>query len=124
MDDIVAEFHYWDYSEYSETAMESRPTIDLDELKSICTQFNVSVEATRTSGAYSQPMRIGWRLPQYRLVIVRVIGKSTDEVKTCVARILLRYGAPDNVPSAFFGGKRVGRIIVEQLIKELRGGKR
>ena len=123
MVEIIAEFHYWDYGEYSQEAMDSRPEINIEELERIGRKFNVEVKASRTSASYFAPMRFGLQLPRYGKIIIQVVGQSVEDVKACVGRIFLLYGRPDDVPSAFFGEKRAGRMIIEELLREFRGGK-
>lgn len=124
MTEIIAEFHYWDYGEYSGEAMDSRPEVKIEELDRISREFDVDVKVRKVSASYFAPMRIGWRLPRYGKVVIQVVGERVEDVKVCVGRIFLLYGRPDEVPSAFFGEKRVGRTIIEELLRELGGGKR
>lgn len=124
MTEIMAEFHYWDYGEYSRTAMDSRPEIRVEELERIAREFNVRVEVKKVSAVYFAPARIGWRAPNYGKVVVQVVGERVDDVKACVGRVFLLYGRPDEVPSAFFGRKRAGRMVIEDLLREFEGRKR
>lgn len=122
--EIIAEFHYWDYGEYSPTAMDSRPDIRIEELERIAREFNVKVEVKKAEATYFSPWRISWRLPSYGKIVVQVAGERMDAVKACVGRIFLLYGRPDEVPSALFGGKRAGRKIIDDLLREFNEGKR
>jgi len=115
---IIAEFHYWDYGEYSRTAMETRPEIKTEELEKIAREFNVKVEAKKVTATYSTPGRIGYRLPSYRRVDIQVSGERPDAVKTCVGRIFLLYGRPDEAPAALSGGKKAGKKIIDELLRE------
>lgn len=124
MAEIIAEFHYWDYGEYSAKAMNSRSEVKTEELEKIGREFNVDIKVMRTSSSYFASMKIGWHLPRYNKVIIQVVGECKEDVKSCVGRILLRYGRPDEIPSVLFGGKREGRMIIEELLKEVWGGKR
>ncbi len=124
MTNIIAEFHYWDYGKYSGEAMDSRPEVKKEELDRICLEFNVDIKVKKVSASYFSLTRIGFRLPKYDKVIIQVIGEIVEDVEACVCRIFLRYGKPDEVPSHLFGGKRVGRVIIEELLRELWGGKR
>jgi len=72
---IIAEFHYWDYDEYSRTVMKPSPEIKTEELEKISREFNVKVEAKKVTAAYSTPGRIGYRLPRYRRVDIQVSGE-------------------------------------------------
>lgn len=121
---IIAEFHYWDYGEFSRTAMETRPEIKTEELEKIAREFNIKVEAKKVTAAYSTPGRIGYRLPNYSRVDIQVSGERPDAVKTCVGRIFLLYGRPDEVPAALLGGKKAGRKIIDELLREFNEGKR
>ena len=120
----MAEFHYWDYGEYSQTAMVSRPEIRVDELERIAREFNVKVSAAKVSATYFSLVRIGWRVPRYDRIVVQVVGERVDDVKKCIGRIFLLYGRPDEVPCALFGEKRAGRMIIDELLREFREGKR
>ena len=124
MAEIIAEFHYWDYGEYSRTAMEPRPKIKTEELEKIAREFNVKVEANKVDSTYFTLGRISWRPPSYNMVIIQVSGELPDDVKTCVGRIFLTYGRPDEVPSAPFGSKKAGKKIIEELLKEFNEGRR
>ena len=104
--------------------MESRPEIKIKELEQMGQQFNVDVKVRKVSAQYFAPVRIGWRPSSYRKIIIQVVGERLEDVRACVGRIFLLYGKPDEVPSAFFGGKRTGRTLIEELLIELRGGKR
>jgi len=115
---IIAEFHYWDYGEYSRTAMKPRPEIKTEELEKISREFNVKVEAKKVTATYSAPGRIGYGLPRYRRVDIQVSGERPDNVKACVGRIFLLYGRPDEVPAALLGGKKAGKKIVDELLRE------
>ena len=119
---IVAEFHYWDYGEYSRDAMEPRPEIKTEELEKIAQEFNVNISVQRGSTLYFTPM--SWRAPSYGRIIIQVTGKNSEDVKLCVGRIFLRYGKPDVIPTALFGEKKEGRRIIEDLLKEYEGGRR
>ena len=121
---IIAEFHYWDYGEFSRTAMKPSPEIKTEELEKIAREFNVKVEAKKVIAAYSTPGRIGYRLPRYRRVDIQVSGERPDDVKTCVGRIFLLYGRPDEVPAALSGGKKAGKKIIEELLREFSREKR
>lgn len=103
--------------------MEPRPEIKAWELERLAREFSVKVEAEKVSASYFSSVRIGWRLPVYAKVVVRVVGGHAEEVKACVGRIFLLYGRPDEVPYAFSGGKRDGRRIIEDLLREFREGK-
>ncbi|MFH0749158.1 MAG: hypothetical protein V1915_04500 [Candidatus Bathyarchaeota archaeon] len=124
MNKIVAEFHYWDYEGYARTAMESRPEINLDELKNIGQEFNVKIEIKKDSPSYFTLTRIGWQSPHYSRFVIQVIGEYDKDVKVCVGKIFLRYGKPDTVPMAFFGERRAGRIIIEDLVSEIKRRKK
>jgi hypothetical protein len=121
---IIAKFHYWDYNEYSRTAMKSRPEIKIEELEKIARELNVKVEAKKVTTAYSGPGRIGYRLPSYRRVDIQISGERADDVKTCVGRIFLLYGRPDEVPVALLGSKKAGKKIIDELLREFSEGKR
>jgi hypothetical protein len=115
---IVAEFRYWDYGEYSKTAMQSRPEIKNDELERIARLFNVKVEAKKVETPYrrwSSPVR----LPIfYRRVDVLVSGEHACDVKGCVDQIFKLYGKPDEVPKALFGSKKTGKKIVDEVLRD------
>ena len=119
---IIAEFHYWDYGEYSRDAMEPRPEIKAEDLEKIAQEFNVNVSVKRGSTAYITPMN--WRSSSYGKIVIQVTGKNSENVKVCVGRIFLRYGKPDEIPTALFGEKKEGKRIIEDLLKEYEGGKR
>jgi hypothetical protein len=116
---IVAEFHYWDYGEFSKTAMERRPEIKNDELERIARLFNVKVEAKKVEKPYrsfsSGPMR---RPIFYRRVDILVSGEQASDVKGCVEQIFKLYGKPDEVPKALFGSKKAGKKIVDEALKD------
>ena len=119
---IIAEFHYWDYGEYSRDAMEPRPEIKTEDLEKIAQEFNVNVSVKRGSTAYITPM--SWRSSSYDEIVIQVTGKNSEDVKVCVGRIFLRYGKPDEIPTALFGEKKEGKRIIEDLLKEYERGKR
>ena len=121
---IIAEFHYWDYGEYSRMAMKSRPEIKTEELGKISREFNVKIEAKKVIATYFAPGRIGYRLPRYRRVDIQVSGEQPDDVKTCVGRIFLLYGRPDEVPAALSGGKKAGKRIIDELLREFIEGEK
>ena len=113
---IVAEFHYWDFGEFSKTAMKSSPEIKNDELERIARRFNVKVEANKVGASYVGFMR-GMRLPGYRRVDIMVSGEQSLDVKGCVGEIFKLYGRPDEVPRALFGSKRAGKKIVDEVLR-------
>jgi hypothetical protein len=119
---IIAEFHYWDYGEYSRNAMEPSPEIKAEDLEKIAKEFNVNVSVKRGLTAYITPM--SWRPSSYGKIVIQVTGKNSEDVKVCVGRIFLRYGKPDEIPTALFGEKKEGKRIIEDLLKEYEGGKR
>jgi hypothetical protein len=116
--EIIAEFYYWDYSEYSQTAMVSHPEVRAEELAKIARQFNVRIEARSVLASYFSLGRIGWRSPNYRRVEILVYGARYEDVKACIGRILLRYGRPDEIPRKIFGTKRLGKRIIDELLSE------
>lgn len=120
----MAEFHYWDFGEFNRTAMDSRPEIRMENLKEIANQFGVDIKVEKISASFFHVMRFGSSIPHYGKVIVRVTGRNVDNIKTCIGRIFIRYGRPDEVPTAFFGSKRLGKAIIDDLINEYLGGKR
>jgi len=113
---IVAEFHYWDYGEFSKTAMMPRPEIKSDELERIARGFNVKVDARKRVASYAGFMG-GMRLPSYRRVDILVSGERARDVKGCVGEIFKLYGKPDEVPRALFGSKRTGKKIVDEVLR-------
>lgn len=124
MTEIIAEFHYWDYGAYVGTAMEVRPAIRCGELEELARAFNVSISINKASSTFFSLGVFGRNLPRYDKVIVRVVGGQSKDVRTCVGRIFLLYGRPDEVPSAFFGGKKVGKRLIDELLREFEEGKR
>jgi len=122
--DILAEFHYWDYGEYSQTAMDYRPEIRMEELEKIAREFGVRVEVKKVSASYFALGRIDWSLPSYGKIVVKVVGESVDAVRVCIGRIFILYGRPDEVPSTLFGEKRAGKKIIDDLLREFNEGKR
>jgi hypothetical protein len=113
---IVAEFRYWDYGEFSKTAMQSRPEIKNDELERTARLFNVKVEAKKVETPYRR-----WRSPVrlpifYRRVDIFVSGEHARDVKDCVDQIFKLYGKPDEVPTALFGSKKAGKKIVDEVL--------
>ena len=113
---IIAEFHYWDYGEFSKTSMMPRPEIKSDELERIARGFNVKVEANKVVSSYAGFTR-GMRLPSYRRVDILVSGERSRDVKDCVGEIFKLYGKPDEVPRALFGSKRAGKKIVDEVLR-------
>ena len=65
--------------------------------------------------------RIGWSHSSYRRVDIQVSGERPYGVKTCISRIFLLYGRPDEVPAAHLGSKKAGKKIVDELLKESSG---
>lgn len=122
MAEIIAEFHYWDYGEYSRTAMVSRPEIKTEDLEKIAQEFNVNVSVKRGSAVYITPM--SWRSPSYCKILIQVTGRNSEDVRVCVGRIFLRYGKPDEIPIVLFGAKKEGKRIIDDLLKEYERGKR
>jgi hypothetical protein len=114
---IVAEFHYWDYGEFSKTAMEPRPEIKNDELERIARLFNVKVEAKKVEVPYRSFSRSPMRLPIYRRVDISVSGEQAYDVKSCVDQIFKLYGKPDEAPTALFGSKKAGKKIVDEVLR-------
>jgi hypothetical protein len=124
---ITAEFHYWDYGEFSRTAMKPRPEIKIEELEKIAQEFNVKVEAKKVTASYYRVFiyRLpGRRFPSYRRVEIQVSGERPEAVKACVGRIFLLYGRPDKVPAALSDGKEAGKKIIDELLREFSEGKR
>ena len=121
---IIAEFHYWDYGEFSRTAMKPRPEIKTEELEKIAQESNVKVEAKKATASYFTPGRIGMRIPSYNRVEIQVSGEQPDAIKSCVGRIFMLYGQPDGVPTALSGGKKAGKKIIDELLRESNEGKR
>jgi len=116
---IVAEFHYWDYGEFSKTAMEPRPEIKNDELERIARRFNVKVEAEKVEKPYRRFSSSPMRLPIfYRRVDILVSGEQSRDVKGCVGEIFKLYGKPDEVPRAMFGSKKAGKKIVDEALRD------
>jgi DNA-directed RNA polymerase subunit M/transcription elongation factor TFIIS len=114
---ITAEFYYWDYGEFSRTAMKPRPEIKTEELEKIAREFKVKVEAKKVVARYYTPGRIGGRLPSYNRVEIQVSGEQRDPLKTCVGRIFQLYGRPDEVPAAHSDAKKAGRKIIDELLR-------
>ena len=114
---IVAEFRYWDYGEFSKTAMMPHPEIDNAELERMARRFNVKVEANKVAGSYRGFGR-SIRLPSYRRVDISVSGEQSRDVKGCVNEIIRLYGKPDEVPGALFGSKKKGRKIVDEALRD------
>jgi len=112
---IVAEFHYWDYGEFSKTSMKPRPEIKNDELERIARRFNVKVEAKKVVASYLG-FTYSMRLPSYHRVDILVSGEQTREVKSCVGEIFKLYGKPDEVPRAMFGSKKAGKKIIDEAL--------
>jgi hypothetical protein len=121
---IIAEFHYWDYGEFSRTAMKPRPEIKTEELEKIAREFNVKVEAKKATASYFTPSRIGMRIPSYNRIEIQVSGEQTDAIKYCVGKIFMLYGRPDGVSTALSGGKKAGKKIVDELLREFNKEKR
>jgi DNA-directed RNA polymerase subunit M/transcription elongation factor TFIIS len=121
---IIAEFHYWDYAEFSKTAMKPRPEIKTEELEKIAREFNVKVEAKKAAASYFTPSRIGMRIPSYNRIEIQVSGEQPDAIKSCVGRIFMLYGQPDGVSTALSGGKKAGKKIIDELLREFNEGKR
>jgi hypothetical protein len=124
---IIAEFHYWDYGEFSITAMKPRPEIKTEELEKIAQEFNVKFDAKKVAAYY---FRLRVIFSPYKLrgshsrVEIQVSGERPDDVKTCVGRIFLLYGRPDKVPAALSGSKKAGKKIIDELLREFNEGKR
>jgi len=116
MHEIVAEFHYWDYGDYSRAAMESRPEITMGALDTIAKEFNVTIHMERDRISYFHPLRLSWRLPRYSRIVIQVRGKRVDDVRSGVGQIFLQYGQPDEVPAARFGEKKEGQQIIDKLL--------
>jgi hypothetical protein len=115
---IVAEFHYWDYGEFSKTAMEPRPELKNDELERIARLSNVKVEAKKVEKPYRRFSLVP-RLPIfYRRVDILVSGEQASDVKGCVDQIFKLYGKPDEVPRALFGSKKAGKKIVDEALRD------
>lgn len=123
MSEIIVEFHYWNYGEYSKTAMDSKTEIKVDELESLAQEFNVKVEVKKVAAVYFTLVRIGWRLPHYDKIVVKVVGERAEDIKAYVGRVFLLYGRPDEIPRAIFGGRKTGRIIIEELLMGIKGEK-
>jgi hypothetical protein len=121
---IIAEFHYWDYGEFSKTAMKPRPEIKTEELEKISREFNVKVEVKKTTASYFTPNRIGIRIPSYNRIEIQVSGEQPDAIKSCIGRIFMLYGQPDRVPTALSGGKKAGKKIIDELLREFNERKR
>ena len=115
---IVAEFRYWDYGEFSKTAMKPSPEIKNDELERIARRFNVTVEAKKSASTFVGFGYRGMRLPKYHRVDILVSGQQSLDVKGCVGEIFKLYGKPDEVPRALFGSKRVGKKIVDEALRD------
>ena len=124
MTEIIAEFHYWDYGAYAGTVMEARPAIRRRELVELARAFNVSISINKASSTFFSLGWFGRNLPRYDKVVVRVVGDQSTDVRTCVGRIFLLSGRPDEVPSAFFGGKKAGKRLIDELLHEFEEGKR
>ena len=124
MNEIIAEFHYWDYGDFNRTAMEIRPQIQAEELMAIAQQFDVHVKVEKIRASYFPLMRFSSRAVSYGKFIIRVSGTNVDAIKTCVGKIFIRYGRPDEVPMAFFGSKGAGKVIINTLLKDFKRGKR
>ena len=116
---IVAEFHYWDYGEFSKTAMEHGPEIKNDELERIARLFNVKVEAKKVEKPYRRFSSGPTGRPiYYRRVDILVSGEQASDVKSCVDQIFKLYGKPDEVPTALFGSKKAGKKIVDEALRD------
>jgi hypothetical protein len=116
--EIVAELRYWDYGEFSKTAMKPSPKIKNDELERIARRFNVMVEAKESAATFVGFGYRGMRLPKYYRVDILVSGEQSLDVKGCVGEIFKLYGKPDKVPGALFGSKRVGKKIVDEALRD------
>jgi hypothetical protein len=64
------------------------------------------------------------RVPRYSRVEIQVSGEQTDAIKSCVGRIFMLYGRPDGAPTALSGGKKAGKKIIDELLREFSEGKR
>jgi hypothetical protein len=115
---IVAEFHYWDFGEFSKTAMMPRPEIKNDELERIARGFNVKVEAKKVVAYSRVGFPRGMQLPSYHRVDILVSGEQSRDVKGCVGEIFKLYGKPDEVPRALFGSKKAGKRIVDEALRD------
>jgi hypothetical protein len=115
---IVAEFHYWDYGEFSKTAMKPGPEIKNDELERIARRFNVKVEAKKVAKTFVGFGYRGMRLPHYHRVDIFVSGEQSLDVKGCVGEIFKLYGKPDEVSGALFGSKKAGKKIVDEALRD------
>ena len=104
--------------------MEARPAIRRGELEGLVHPFDVTVSIQRTSSSFFSLGRFSRTLPRYDKVVVRVVGTEVKDVRTCVGRIFLRYGRPDEVPPAWFGGKKAGKRVIDGLLHEFEEGKR
>lgn len=102
--------------------MVSRPEIRTEDLERIAQEFNVNISVKSGSTAYFTPM--SWHPSSYGKIVIQVSGKNSEDVKVCVGKIFLRYGKPDEIPTALFGEKKKGKKIIEDLLKEYEGGKR
>jgi len=118
LDDIIAEFNYWSYGQFSKTAMVHRPEINDFDIQKIAKRYAVTVQTRHTSSAFFSLGRLPSRYPE---VIIIVASENPDEIRGCVREIILLYGRPDEIPLALNPKRRAGRAIVEAMLREYPG---
>jgi hypothetical protein len=115
---IVAEFSYWYYGEFSRSAMIPRPEIRIQDIEMLASRYVVKVDVHEAPSLFLSAGRGG----RYRKIVLKIMGDSADEIRSCARDIILRYGRPDEIPFAFSSDKRAGRAILESLLQDYPRG--
>ena len=113
--EIVAEFSYWFYGQFSKTAMVRRPEVNDFDLQRIARRYAVSLQTRQTSSAFFSLGRLPSRYPK---VTVTVASENPGEIRGCMREIILLYGRPDEIPLALAPKRRTGRAILEAMLRE------
>lgn len=116
--EIIAEFSYWFYGQFSKTAMVRRPEVNDFDLQRIARRYAVSLQTRQTSSAFFSLGRLPSRYPK---VTVIVASENPSEIRACLREIILLYGRPDEIPLALTSKRRSGRIILETMLREYPG---
>ena len=118
MGEIIVEFSYWFYDQFSKTAMVRRPEVNDFDLQKIARRYAVNVQTRQTSSAFFSLGRLPSRYPK---VTVTVASENPGEIRGCTREIILLYGRPDEIPLALTPKRRAGRAILETMLREYPG---
>ncbi len=96
-----------------------RPVVNESDVQKIARRYAVNAQTKLVSSTFFSLGRLPSRYPK---ITVTVIGENPAEIRGCIREIVLLYGRPDEIPFAVAPKKRIGRAILEAMLREYPGG--